>query len=95
MKKVFYLVFFLFLTGILYGELPTETLGEDNVFQQSENNSQKLNGNQTQTESQMQTGPNGPPLDDIPIDQYLPLLFIMANALLVYKFKSKKANIKS
>lgn len=71
---------------------------EVNVFQQSEN---QITGVTSKSpidgeDINAAQGPGNPPGDDeIPIDQYLPLLFIMANALLVYKFKSKKANIKS
>lgn len=67
-----------------------------NTFQQSENQAtgtvrnSAINGAE---DNQTQGGPGNLPGDDeIPIDDYLPLLAMVGAALVVYQFKSKKSS---
>ena len=61
-------------------------VGMQALFQQSEENSTQISS----PDNQVENGPNGPPLDnDIPIDDYLPVLAITASAIMVYHYKIK------
>lgn len=69
---------------------------EVNAFQQSENQatgttSGSSNPLRSTADNQVQSGPGNLPGDDeIPIDDYLPLLFLAGSAIIVYLYKSKK-----
>lgn len=91
MKK-FFLVFFLFSFFTLNAQQ------EDiNTFQQSENqatgtSSSALSRQGIENQTKEESGPGNPPgEDEIPIDDYLPLLAILGAVLVIYQFKSKKS----
>lgn len=84
MKRVI-IVFLVFFLRVLSAQ-STDNASENNVFQQSEENSTQISS----PDNQVENGPNGPPLDnDIPIDDYLPVLAITASAIMVYHYKIK------
>ena len=67
---------------------------EENAFQQSENQatgtSREGSAIGAVGSEQEQAGPGNPPGDDdIPIDDYLPLLALTGMALVVYKYRYK------
>ncbi|GGP06564.1 hypothetical protein GCM10010992_27070 [Cloacibacterium rupense] len=69
-----------------------------NTFQQSENqatgtSSSALSRQGIENQTEDESGPGNPPGDDeIPIDDYLPILAIVGTALVIYQFKSKKSS---
>lgn len=89
MKK--FLLIFIILLGFNIFKCQENVSHDKNIFQQSEENTQSQNGPDFQAEGD----PNGPPLDnDIPIDNYLPVLVFMASSLIVYNSRRKNTIIK-
>lgn len=87
----------IFLAFFLFSFFTFNAQQEDiNTFQQSENqatgtSSGALNRQGIENQTEDESGPGNPPGDDeIPIDDYLPLLAIVGGALVIYQFKSKK-----
>lgn len=88
MKRIFS-CFFLVLSLMMVNAQQEEV----NSFQQSENqatgNASGANG--SIGDSQVQSGPGNVPGDDeIPIDDYLPILALIGATLIIYQLKSKK-----
>jgi hypothetical protein len=88
MKRIFS-CFFLVLSLMMVNAQQEEV----NSFQQSENqatgNANSLKG--SVGDSQVQSAPGHPPGDEeIPIDNYLPILALMGATLIIYQLKSKK-----
>lgn len=88
MKK---LISTLFLFMVIFWGAAQET--EENRFQQSENaatgtaNTGSAIGG---VGGEQEAGPDNPPGDEeIPIDDYLPILAITASAIMVYHYKTK------
>lgn len=84
MKKYFFIIFLFSLILNLHGQQESGTAQDENIFQKSEN-SQQINTPDFQTEN----GPNGPPVEEIPIDGYLPIL-IAAGIFIIFSMKNKK-----
>ena len=88
MKRIFscfFLVFSLMMVNAQQDEV--------NSFQQSENqatgNASGANG--SIGDNQVQSGPGNPNgSDEVPIDDYLPILALMGATLIIYQLKSKK-----
>ena len=88
MKNFFLSLIFILITGIAISQER-----EENTFQQSENqatgNASGANG--SIGDNQVQSGPGHPPGDEeIPIDNYLPILALIGATLIIYQLKSKK-----
>ena len=84
MKRVI-IVFLVFFLRVVSAQ-STDNASENNVFQQSEENSTQISSPDNQVES----GPNGPPLDnDIPIDDYIPILALVGSLLILYSKKKR------
>lgn len=88
MKRIFS-CFFLVLSLMMVNAQQDEV----NSFQQSENqatgNASGANG--SIGDSQVQSGPGDPPgEDEVPIDDYLPILALIGATLIIYQLKSKK-----
>ena len=88
MKNFFLSLIFILITGIAISQER-----EENTFQQSENqatgNASGANG--SIGDSQVQSGPGDPPgEDEVPIDDYLPILALIGATLIIYQLKSKK-----
>lgn len=84
MKKLLFI--FLFLTGSWINSQQ-----EDNPFFRSENNAEVANSKDDIKESQATGGPGNPGGgDDLPIDDYLPVLLIAAGGMIVYYARKKK-----
>ena len=88
MKRIFS-CFFLVLSLMMVNAQQDEV----NSFQQSENqatgNASGANG--SIGDSEVQSGPGDPPgEEEIPIDNYLPILALMGATLIIYQLKSKK-----
>ena len=88
MKRIFS-CFFLVLSLMMVNAQQEEV----NSFQQSENqatgNASGANG--SIGDSQVQSGPGDPPgEDEVPIDDYLPILALIGATLIIYQLKSKK-----
>ena len=88
MKRIFS-CFFLVLSLIMVNAQQEEV----NSFQQSENqatgNASGANG--SIGDNQVQSGPGNLPGDEeIPIDNYLPILALIGATLIIYQLKSKK-----
>lgn len=87
MKTVFFNIIFLFSMVLMQAQSP-----EENRFQQSEDvatgtkpNNDINGGNQAGKD-----GPTNPPgEDEIPVDNYLPILAILGTSLIVYKYRYK------
>lgn len=86
----------IFLAFFLFSFFTFNAQQEDvNAFQQSENQATETEGgiNRADLENKEQGGPGNLPGDDeIPIDDYLPLLAIVGTVLVIYQFKSKKSS---
>ena len=88
MKRIFS-CFFLVLSLIMVNAQQDEV----NSFQQSENQATGYASSVKGSvgDSQVQSGPGHPPGDEeIPIDNYLPILALMGATLIIYQLKSKK-----
>ena len=88
MKRIFS-CFFLVLSLMMVNAQQEEV----NSFQQSENqatgNASGANG--SIGDNQVQSGPGNPNgSDEVPIDDYLPILALMGATLIIYQLKSKK-----
>ena len=88
MKKLILSLIFILITGIAISQER-----EENTFQQSENqatgNASGANG--SIGDNQVQSGPGNLPGDEeIPIDNYLPILALIGATLIIYQLKSKK-----
>ena len=88
MKRIFS-CFFLVLSLMMVNAQQEEV----NSFQQSENqatgNASGANG--SIGDNQVQSGPGNPNgSDEVPIDDYLPVLVIIGATLIIYQLKSKK-----
>ena len=88
MKRIFS-CFFLVLSLMMVNAQQEEV----NSFQQSENqatgNANSVKG--SVGDSQVQSGPGDPPgEDEVPIDDYLPILALIGATLIIYQLKSKK-----
>ena len=88
MKNFFLSLIFILITGIAISQER-----EENTFQQSENqatgNASGANG--SIGDNQVQSGPGNLPGDEeIPIDNYLPILALIGATLIIYQLKSKK-----
>ena len=88
MKRIFS-CFFLVLSLMMVNAQQDEV----NSFQQSENqatgNASGANG--SIGDNQVQSGPGNPNgSDEVPIDDYLPILALMGATLIIYQLKSKK-----
>ena len=88
MKRIFS-CFFLVLSLMMVNAQQEEV----NSFQQSENqatgNASGANG--SIGDSEVQSSPGNPPgEEEIPIDNYLPILALMGATLIIYQLKSKK-----
>ena len=88
MKNFFLSLIFILITGIAISQER-----EENTFQQSENqatgNASGANG--SIGDNQVQSGPGNPNgSDEVPIDDYLPILALMGATLIIYQLKSKK-----
>ena len=88
MKNFFLSLIFILITGIAISQER-----EENSFQQSENqatgNASGANG--SIGDNQVQSGPGNLPGDEeIPIDNYLPILALIGATLIIYQLKSKK-----
>ena len=88
MKRIFS-CFFLVLSLMMVNAQQEEV----NSFQQSEN---QATGNASSVkgsvgDSQVQSGPTNPDgPDEVPIDDYLPILALIGATLIIYRLKSKK-----
>ncbi|WP_313503743.1 hypothetical protein [Kaistella carnis] len=86
MKKLLFI--FLFLTGTWINSQQ-----EDNPFFRSENNAEVANSKDDIKESQATGGPGNPDGDnDLPIDDYIPILLVTASGMIVY-FSRKKSKL--
>lgn len=88
MKRIFS-CFFLVLSLIMVNAQQDEV----NSFQQSENQatSNASGANGSIGDSEVQSSPGNPPgEEEIPIDNYLPILALMGATLIIYQLKSKK-----
>ncbi len=86
-------IFFLSLIFILITGIAISQEREENTFQQSENqatgNASGANG--SIGDNQVQSGPGNPNgSDEVPIDNYLPILALIGATLIIYQLKSKK-----
>lgn len=88
MKKSFLSLIFILITGLIIAQEQ-----EENTFQQSENKATGTRSNGSAigaVGSEQEQGPGNPPgEDEIPVDDYLPLLALVGSALVVYKYKYK------
>ena len=87
MKNFFLSLIFILITGIAISQER-----EENTFQQSENQATgNVSGaNGSIGDNQVQSGPgnpNGP--DEVPIDNYLPILALLGSSLVIYKYRYK------
>lgn len=91
LKKI---IIFLFLGTCFVGAQNSET----NAFQQSENRATGVQSNSNSLDREgIANKPedlgNPPGEDEIPIDEYLPLLFVIGAGVSIYKIKSKKVTV--
>lgn len=88
--KFFYTSLFIF--ALFLGKAQTQTT-EENRFQQSEDVATDSRGNSGNGINDTNKGPGNPPGgDDVPIDNYLPILAILGSSLIVYKYRYKILN---
>lgn len=85
--KFFYTSLFIF--ALFLGNAQTQ-MTEENRFQQSEDVATDSRGNNGNGINDTNKGPGNPPGDDdVPIDNYLPILAILGSSLIVYKYRYK------
>jgi hypothetical protein len=83
-KLILLILFFTFTLG--YGQNY-----EDNTFRKSEETSDKNGG----TESALLGGPGDPANDPVPIDDYIPVLFVVGMGIVVYTYVSGKKQLEN
>lgn len=89
MKKSFLSLIFILIATITLAQEQQE----ENAFQQSENQATGTRSSGSAmgaVGSNQEQGPGNPPgEDEIPIDDYLPLLVLVGSSLIVYKYRYK------
>lgn len=88
--KTFLVLFFLFFCLAIHAQQ------EDNVFQKSEDQTTGVSSKNEGVDSRIQADPwpsNPGDDDEVPIDNYLPVLIIAGVSLVVYQYKTRKRTI--
>ena len=66
---------------------------EDNVFQKSENQATGVDARKGVGDNQVQKVGAPPGEDEVPIDNYIPVLIISGISLVIYQYKKRQKNI--
>ena len=87
MKGVILIIFLFFGVGVWAQQ-------EDNIFQKSENQATGESSVKDNLDSQPQSGPgNFDNEDEVPIDNYIPVLIIAGISLVIYQYKKRQKTI--
>ena len=86
MKGVILIIFLFFGVGVWAQQ-------EDNVFQRSENQATGVDSRKGVGDNQVQNAGAPPGEEEVPIDNYLPVLIIAGISLVIYQYKKRQKAI--